>query len=375
MATHNTRSLVFLTGHGDPSVLQYHENQPIPLPAPDEVIIEVTTAGVNNTDINTRLAWYDDAVTTATNDLAAQQSGKQASESSSWKGAAIAFPRIQGADIMGTIVQVGAGGDTSRIGERTLVSAIQNTAVGSITVGSECDGGFTSHAVMKAKHCYSVGDSPLSDAQLGAIPCAYSTAYNMLLRVEQSMGWRDYVGELPTLHGKRVLVSGASGGVGYAAVELAKIKGAHVTAIVSESKVDALRSVADDVVVRPSDNTVPLDYGKEDFHVAVDLVGGQNGLDAMLKALRHGGYYVISGAIAGPIATIDLRKLYLRDLSYLGATFQHPTVFANLIELVRAGTINPIVAKTFPLSQIVEAQKFFVGKSFVGKVVLLPQEA
>jgi NADPH:quinone reductase-like Zn-dependent oxidoreductase len=90
--------------------------------------------------------------------------------------------------------------------------------------------------------------------------------------------------------------------------------------------------------------------------------------------LRRGGRYATAGAIAGPIAQIDVRTLYLKDLTLMGCTFQEDEVFANLISYIEAGEIRPVVAKTYPLRDIAQAQEDFLVKKHTGKLVLIPPE-
>jgi NADPH:quinone reductase-like Zn-dependent oxidoreductase len=92
----------------------------------------------------------------------------------------------------------------------------------------------------------------------------------------------------------------------------------------------------------------------------------------LLDLLRRGGRYAISGAIAGPVAEIDLRTLYLKDLSLFGCTFQEDEVFENLIRYIERGEVRPVVSRTYPLSEIVRAQEDFLRKEHVGKLVLIP---
>lgn len=91
--------------------------------------------------------------------------------------------------------------------------------------------------------------------------------------------------------------------------------------------------------------------------------------------LCRGGRYVVSGAIAGPMVELDVRTLYLKDLSFFGSTWQPRRVFENLIRYIEQGEVRPVVAKTYPLADIVRAQEDFMAKGFAGKLVLLPPSA
>lgn len=351
---------VLLTGHGGYEKLEYRTDVPVPKPKEGEVLIRIAASAVNNTDINTRIGWYSKAVTEGSNAGGAGGFETAESEDASWTGEALKFPRIQGADACGRIVAVGEGVAQSRIGERVIVRNLLRTYVGwkpyeCWTFGSECDGGFAQFTVAPSRETFTV-NCDWTDAELAAIPCAWSTAENML--------HRGRVGA------ETVLITGASGGVGSSAVQLAKLRGATVIAVAGKSKAkDVLALGADRVIDRDADLVIELGEGHVD--VVLDLVGG-SGWPQFLDVLKKGGRYVISGAIAGPMSEIDLRTLYLKDLTLFGATFQEDEVFQNLVSYIEAGRIRPVVAKTYPLKDIVQAQKDFLEKGHVGKLVLIP---
>ncbi|KAG9644469.1 NAD(P)-binding protein, partial [Aureobasidium melanogenum] len=112
---------VVLTGHGGFEKLQYRKDLKTPSPGPDEVLIRVAAAGINNTDINTRIGWYSKGVETGTGEEATNASATRTDDDSTWSGKPLEFPRIQGADCCGRIVAVGNNVSTQRIGERVLV--------------------------------------------------------------------------------------------------------------------------------------------------------------------------------------------------------------------------------------------------------------
>ena len=350
---------VLLTGLGGLDKLSYRTDVPTPQPGPDEVLVQVAAAAINNTDINTRIGWYSKDVTsdTATGGDAGFES---VGNDSSWTGNPLTFPRIQGADVCGTIVAAGASVDTGRIGSRVIVQNLLRSYVNyrpfeCWTLGSECDGGFAQYVVGPARETHTV-NSDWTDAELAAIPCAYSTAENMLHRAN--------VGR------EHVLVTGASGGVGLAAVQLAKRRGAHVTAVCSTAKAaDVRQQGADRVIARDEDPRAAL--GPNTIDVVVDLVGGPQ-WPGLLDVLRVGGRYAVAGAIAGPIVQLDLRTLYLKDLTLLGCTFETDEIFPNLIGYIEREEIRPVIAKTYPLDAIRQAQTDFLSKRHTGKLVLMP---
>ena len=349
-----------LTCHGGLDKLDYRSDVPVPRPGEGEVLIEVTAAAINNTDINTRIGWYSKAVVSDTNAGGTDGFATITAADAAWSGEAMEFPRIQGADVCGRIAAVGEGVSAERIGERVLVRNMLRSYVGyrpfeCWTLGGECDGGFAQFTVAPDRETHTV-QSDWSDAELAAIPCAYSTAENMLHRAG--------------VGAERVLVTGASGGVGLAAVQLAKRRGATVIAVCSPAKAaDVLAEGADMTLERGADLASALGHNSVD--VVVDIVGGSQTAD-LLELLRPGGRYAVAGAIGGPLVEIDLRTVYLKDLSLLGCTFQDDEVFENLVAYIERNEIRPVVSKTYPLSAIAQAQQDFLSKKHTGKLVLLP---
>lgn len=340
-----TMSGVALTGHGGPEVLVWRDDLPRPVAGPGEVLIKVAAAGVNNTDINTRVGWYS--------------KGDNDADDASWTGEPLRFPRIQGIDVCGHIVAVGAGVDPARIGSRVLVEPCLTEAGGQMRnppwfLGSECDGGFAEYCVVAARHAYAV-TSDLSDIELASFPCSYSTAENMLTRAGVSAG-------------DRVLVTGASGGVGSAAVQLACARGAEVIAATSPAKADSLRALGAEETPDRTQSLVET-VGRNTVDVVIDLVAG-DGWPDLLEVMRPKARYAVAGAVGGPLVSLDVRTLYLKDLSFFGCTQLEPEVFGNLIARIESGAIKPLVAASFPLREINAAQAAFADKGYTGKIVL-----
>ena len=353
MAIPATMQAMVLTGHGGLDRLEWREDVPVPSPARDEVLIRVGASAVNNTDINTRTGWYSKSVRGDTASGASGGYGAASEADGGWSGS-LSFPRIQGADCCGEIVSVGEGVDAARIGERVMVRTMQSRGpLGSkdsiVTLGSESDGAFAQYLTVTAGDAIRV-ESPLSDLELASFPCAFSTAEGMIQRA--------------TLGTERVLITGASGGVGSAAIQLAKRRGAHVTAMTSPAKADALLDLGADAILARD-----ADLPDRAFDVVLDLVGGPR-WPQLLETLCDGGRYVTSGAIAGPIVELDLRTLYLRDLTLFGSTYQPPEIFTDLIGYIAAGEIRPVIAETFALRDLKAAQEAFLTKSHIGKIAI-----
>ena len=344
---------VYLTRHGGPEALEWREDIPVPVPGPDQVLVRVLAAGVNNTDINTRIGWYSSDVTTATEDMGDDEEV----ESGGW-GGALQFPRIQGGDICGEVVAIGENVETVGIGARVtsqinIPRPTSNNPFAYIALGSEVDGAFAQYCLLESDEVFDISASPLSDAEIAAIPCGFGTAWNMLSRAGVS-------------DGQDVLITGASGVVGLAAVQLASLQGARVTGIAAEAKAQQVREAgAREVLPRGA----PL--GEDRFDAVIDVVAGEV-WPSLILALKPGGHYAASGAIAGPVVQADLRDIYLRDITIHGASFMSREVFSGLVALMNEGRIKPQIARTYPLRDIVRAQEDFQSKSEVGKLILLP---
>ncbi|WP_074787326.1 alcohol dehydrogenase catalytic domain-containing protein [Roseovarius tolerans] len=344
---------VYLTRHGGPEALECREDIPVPRPGAGEVLVKVRAAGVNNTDINTREGWYAAEVTGATGET------DEGVAAGGWSGA-LRFPLIQGGDLCGEVVARGNGVTTPALGARVtcpinMPRPTHDTPVGFVALGSEIDGAFAEYCLMKADDLHDVTDAPLSDVEIAAIPCGFGTAMGLLDRAGVEAG-------------QQVLITGASGNVGLAAVQLAAKMGAQVTGVAAPTKAATVREEgAAEVIAR--DTPLPQDH----YHAVIDLVGGP-GFAALIDALRPGGHYAVAGAIAGPMIHADLRRIYLRDITIHGCTYQAPRVFARLMDMVRAGEVRPRISSTYPLRDIARAQADFQTKAHAGKLVLLPPE-
>jgi len=351
-----------LTGHGDLDKLVWREDWPTPSPGPDDVIIKVAACGLNNTDVNTRSGWYSKMVTEAT-------TGGEYAEvddaDPSWGGAPITFPRIQGADVAGTVVAVGESVKADYLGKRVITDnwirnwddPLNKDTTGYF--GSEYDGGYAQYTCIDHRNV-GVINSDLNDAELATFSCSYTTAEGMLSRADVSE--KDVV-----------LVTGASGGVGSALIQLAKRRGAKVVGLASESKHAQLAQLgADALLPRNPENikdALNKAIGQTSVTVVADIVGGDT-FHNLIDVLSRGGRYTCSGAIAGPMVDLDLRTLYLRDLTFTGSTVVNPQIFRDLIRYIENNEIKPLLAKSYPLSELHAAQQAFIDKKHVGNIVV-----
>lgn len=344
---------VVLTGFGGPEKLQYREDVPEPAAGPGEVRIRVTAASINNTDVWTREGAYG--------------SSEDPTATTGWKRTPLTFPRIQGADVAGIVDQVGEGVAAARLGERVLVDPMlyeggERELVTTDYLGSERDGGFAEFVTAPAVRAHPVA-GPLTDVELATFPTAYATAMRMLQRARLR-------------EGETIAVTGASGGVGSALIQLATARGARVTAITSAAHREralalgavgtADRSSADLAEAVRTTAGAPVD-------VVADVVAGPS-FPALLRMLRPLGRYVVAGAIAGPLVETDLRTVYLRQLELIGSSFGTHEDFARVLHHITHGDLTPLPAKTYPLHELCRAQEDFAAKSFFGKLVIVPEE-
>ncbi|MPZ27511.1 MAG: zinc-binding dehydrogenase [Micromonosporaceae bacterium] len=345
-----------LTGFGGPEMLRYREDVPDPVAGPGEVRVRVAAAGLNNTDIWTREGRYG--------------TGDDPAATTGWRREPLRFPRIQGGDVVGYVDLVAPGGDRTgvRPGDRVIIDpTIYTGGEAGLTfpdlLGSERDGGFADYLTVPASNAHRI-DSPFSDAELATFPIAYGTALRMLNRAE--------VGE-----GETVLVTGASGGVGSALVQLAAARGAVAIALVGAGKHEPARELgAVATIDRDTADLAGQLAGIGPVDVVADVVGGP-GFGRLLNVLRPFGRYVTAGAIAGPVVHADLRTVYLKQLQLVGSSFASHEEFADLVALIRdgnraarAGRLRPLLAGTYPLPDLPRAQADFQAKLFFGKLVV-----
>lgn len=355
-----------LHGHGDFDQLRFHDDWPVPMPDSDQVLIKIAACGLNNTDINTRTGWYSKSVTTAT--TGGTYEGDQ-NDDGGWDGG-IDFPRIQGGDAVGSVVATGANADASLIGKRVIVDTVLRDWNEPMNrdrtdyLGSACDGGFADFMVADRHNVHAI-ETDLSDAELATFAIAYSTAENLLNRTQVCAE-------------DTVLIPGASGGVGSALVQLANRRGARTIAMASPAKHEQVSSLNPTAILPRQVDDLPAALmdaiGQPGVSVVTDIVGGEQ-FPALIDALARSGRYACSGAIAGPIVELDLRTMYLNDLTFHGCTIFEPKVFPDLVRYIEAGEIKPMLAATFPLEKLHDAQRMFIDKKHTGNIVVTMHDA
>ena len=204
-----------------------------------------------------------------------------------------------------------------------------------------------------------VVESDLTDAELATFSCSCTTAEGMLNRASVEAG-------------DTVLVPGASGGVGGALVQLAKRRGARTIAMASEAKHAGVAKLGPDLILPRAPEDLRAGAGGRDGH------GGRRrgrrrrlaGADRYPRARRA--LHLFRSAIAGPMVPLDLRSLYLRDLTFTGSTVVPGHVFRDVVGYIERGEIEPVLAATYPLSELRAAQRAFIDKRHVGNIVVVP---
>jgi NADPH:quinone reductase-like Zn-dependent oxidoreductase len=315
---------------GGPEVLRY-EDVPDPIPSAGEVLIRLRAAALNHLDL-----WV--------------RQGRPS----------VPKPRILGADGAGIVEALGGGVDALQPGNAVVINPGLAHAPRIVVLGEHTDGTHAELVVVPAENVYPLADE-VTFEEAAAFPLVFLTAYRMLAtkaRVKE---------------GEWVLVWGAGGGVGTAAVTIARALGARAIAVSSsEAKLERLRELGADAT---------LNYGTQDVAAEVrDLTSG--GADVViehvgeatwqgsLQAARPGGRIVVCGATSGPNPPASLHRLWWKELTVYGSTMGTKEDFEGAYELVRTGRARPIVDRVFPLAEARAAHEHLERGAQLGKVVL-----
>lgn len=352
----STMKAVQLVGHGGLDKLIYRDDVPVPEPGAGEVLLEVSACGMNNTDVWVREGAYG--------------SDTDPSAVSTWRRgrSTLTFPRIQGTDTVGMIVAVGEGVSNDRIGEKVIVDfSIYNRPEGDNSladidyIGHGRDGGYAEYTVVPSDNAYTVM-TDMTEAELATFSCAYLTGEHMLDRARLAAG-------------DRVLVTGASGGVGSAIIQLARARGAIPYAVTTREKSQAMKDIgAEATLIRDEGDLVEQAEqatGGEPIDVVADLVAGPMFND-LLRILKPEGRYTTAGAIGGPVVQLDLRTLYLKQQELHGSSQGTRTAFRRLLRYIEEGKIRSLLDRTYKLSDFHAAQTAFMSKTYIGKLVVVP---
>lgn len=361
-----TMAAMILTGHGGIDRLEWRQDWPVPRPGPGEVLVRITACAKNNTDRKVREGLYSTADDGAVTSFA-------------MAGTTLRFPRIQGADTVGRVVAVGEGVSPGRIGERGLLDFnIYPDARGDLNLapdyfGHGADGGFAEYGVFPSDQFHAIANPELSDAELATLGmCSWQTAYHMLTSARIRAG-------------EHVIVTGASGGVGTALIQLCQVIGAIPHAIASAGKAAALRdlgaaSVIDRGQVTDWAAAVDAATGGVTIDAVMDLVGGAMTIPLIevmcrdLRARNSPPRLSIAGASGGNVTALPWTLIYLNQVQICGVSHGTRDEARQLVAWIREGRLKPVLAGTMPLSRLHEAERVFAERrrDFIGKLVIVP---
>ncbi|MGM0774769.1 zinc-binding dehydrogenase [Marinobacter sp.] len=362
-----TMKAMLLTGHGGIEKLEYTEDVPTPVPAAGEVLVQVTATAKNNTDRKAREGLYP---TKEKGEVTSFQMGGSPT---------LTFPRIQGADVVGRVVAVGEGVDEARTGQRGLLDFNlyaddrRDINLTPDYYGHGADGGFAEYVAVPADQFHHVDNADLADAQLASMGmCSYQTALHMLTSARVKAG-------------EHILVTGASGGVGTALIQLCRIMGAIPYALSQQDKAEALLELGAAAVLDRSDMTGFTDKvravtGGRPIDAVMDLAGGQmtdQFIDTMIFDMNSRGDYPrlsIAGASAGNVSEIMWTRIYLYQVQVFGVSHGTREEAEKLVSWIRSGQLKPVLHAAFRLSELHEAERYFVNRNsnYLGKIVIVP---
>lgn len=366
-AVPTTMAAMLLTGHGGIEKLQYHQDVATPKPKVGEVLVQVTATAKNNTDRKAREGLYP---TKDKGDVTSFAMGGTPT---------LTFPRIQGADVAGRVVAVGEGVDAERIGQRGLLDfniyadGRRDINLTPDYYGHGADGGYAEYIAVPADQFYHVPNPELHDAELASMGmCSYQTAYHMMTAAGISAG-------------ERVLVSGASGGVGTALIQLCRIVGAVPYAVSQLDKSPALKALGAEAVIDRGDlptfvERVLETTGSKPIDAVMDLVGGEMTnlfIDTMIVDMQGRTSYPrlsIAGASGGNLSEMMWTRIYLYQVQIFGVSHGTREEAEQLVAWIRSGELKPVLHRAFKLSELHDAERYFVnrGSNYLGKIVIVP---
>jgi alcohol dehydrogenase len=333
------RALV-LRQHGGLDNLDVVDDHPMPKARDGHVVIRVRAASFN----------YHDVFTVR-----------------GMPGIKVPLPVVIGLDMAGEIAELGAGVTGWKAGDRVLVNPVNKNKG---LMGEMLDGGMAEYCLVAADQLVAM-PAAVSFEAAAALPVAYGTAHRMLVTHQT------------VKPGERVLVLGASGGVGTGCVILAKLLGAEVIACASSAdKLERLKALGADLVVNYRDTDWSKwaieTYGKPQrrsydggVDVVINFTGGDTWVPS-LRCLKRGGKLLVCGATAGYDPKEDLRYIWSFELQVIGSNSFYDDNLAALMDLIAAGKMKPVIDTVLPLDQAAEGLRLIADREVIGKVVVTP---
>jgi alcohol dehydrogenase len=333
---------VLTTAHGGFETLQFRADHPTPAAAAGEVLVRVAATAVNYHDLFTRRGM---------------------------PGVRIHLPVIVGSDVAGTVESVGPDVPSRWLGKRVLIDPVMRDGERFGMIGETVDGGRAEFIAVPHSMLIEIPDAVSLD-QAATLPLAYGTAHRMLTTR----------GGLKA--GERVMILGASGGVGVASLQLALLLGAEVLAFAgSDAKLRRLKELGATHVANYTDkpffDTVREIYGKPRItgsggvDVAVNFTGGDT-LPATQRCVAKRGRILTCGATAGFNLTLDARYWWTYEHSMIGSNGWEKSDLDTLLGWVAAGRLAPVIDRVLPLEQAAEGERLLEDRQVIGKVLLKP---
>lgn len=341
---------VVIHRHGGPEVLTLEREWPEPVAGAGEIVVRVAACALNPLDIFTR---------------------------EGMPGEPTPLPHITGGDVAGVVASVGAGVTRPQVGDRVVLNpswgcgACEYCRDGEVPkcirvhmLGEMDPGGLAEYVKVPAGQAIPIPDGyPFEEA--ACLPITFGTA------------WRMLVTHARVRPGDDVLVHGAGGGVGIAAVQIARLAGARVFATASTpAKLERLRALG---------ANVPIDYVEDrDWDVTVRRLTGKRGLDVIvetvgaatwersIRALGKGGRLVTSGATSGPIGPTDIRYLFRREHRILGSNGWTHNDLLTITRFAFEGRLRPVIDRVLPLERAADGERALGAREVFGKVVIRP---
>lgn len=339
--TPETMKAAVLYQHGDPSTLKVEPQYPVPAVAQDEVLLWIRATSLNFHDVFTCRGM---------------------------PGVKVPFPCIPGLDFAGEIVTVGSEVMGWKAGDRVLVDPLDRSPRQGGLIGEMRPGGLATFCAVPAHHLVALPESIDFDTA-ACLPVAYGTAYRLMHTIGQ------------VASNDRVLILGASGGVGTCCVQLAKLAGAEVIACASSA--DKLRGLtdlgADHLINYVEEDFVAWIYRKfgkphrRRFDGGVDVVINFTGGDTWvksLKVLRRQGRMITCGATAGFNPTEDIRYIWTFELKILGSNGWLREDLLDLFKLIEAKALRPVIQERLPLDRVQEAFQKLQSRTVFGKLLI-----
>jgi alcohol dehydrogenase len=330
-----------IRAHGGPENLEVVNDWTKPAVGAGDVLVKVKASSLNFHDVFTRAGM---------------------------PGIKLNLPVVPGLDLAGEIVEIGAEVENVAIGDRVLVDPLNRVEGG--LQGETYDGGLQEFARVRSHQLVRIPDN-VSFEEAASLPVAYGTAYRMIVTRGQIKA------------GEKVLVLGASGGVGTGAVLIAKLLGAHVIACgSSDAKLAKLKAIGADEVI----DYTKADFAKEVYarfgkphrrtydggvDVVVNFTGGDTWVKS-LRALKRGGRLLTCGATAGFDPKEDLRFIWTFELDIRGSNSWAREDLEALLKLISEGKLKPVIDKVLPLDQAAEALRLIEEREVIGKVIVAP---